>query len=101
MVLSKSITKLVGEQLLSKVFTDPTKSPKDTARELGLLDVVSDAEISGIITETLKSKPDLKSDYIARPEKVLPFIIGQVMKATKGRAKSDDAMRIIQDIFSQ
>jgi len=99
MVLSKKITKVVGEQLLDKVIQDPKSSPADIAKKMGMLDEVTDKQIIEILGALLKEKPNLADDYKANRQKVLPFIIGQVMKQTRGRAKSDIVEMLIEKTY--
>ena len=87
MVEEGKITKLVGLDML-----DGKVKLTDTAG-------VTDAEITKILTELKASMPHIAADFAANPPKVLPFLIGQVMKATKGKAKSDAVEKIIKKLF--
>ena len=87
MVEGKTITKLVGLDML-----DGKVSLTDTHG-------VTDEQITDILKNLKAEKPNLVLDFNANPQKVLPFIIGQVMKATKGRAKSVTIERLTEEIF--
>jgi len=96
-VLEKTITKTVGLQLLDEVIKNPTVAPMDVAKSMGLLDSVSETQIIEILESLKREKPNLVADYAANAQKVLPFIIGQVMKQTRGKAKSE----IIESLLSK
>ncbi|MCL2228467.1 MAG: Asp-tRNA(Asn)/Glu-tRNA(Gln) amidotransferase subunit GatB [Firmicutes bacterium] len=99
MAMDKTITKTIGLELLQKVSGDSRKSPKKIAKDMGLLDGVSDAEIKKIFEAVKKDKPALVDDFKNNPQKVLPFIIGQVMKNTRGRAKSEIVEKLAKEFF--
>jgi len=99
MTLDKTITKTVGLQLLLASTMDPNVSPSAVAQKMGLLVVVSEQQILGILTHIKQDKPNLVDDYKRDAKRVLPFIIGQVMKATQGRAKSDLVEQLIPKVF--
>jgi aspartyl-tRNA(Asn)/glutamyl-tRNA(Gln) amidotransferase subunit B len=99
MVESKKITKTVGLQLMTEVIKKK-KPAKELAEKMGLFETISDAEILKILAEVAKANPKVADDYRARPDKVLPFIIGQVMKQTRGKAKSEDALRLLPKVFN-
>jgi aspartyl-tRNA(Asn)/glutamyl-tRNA(Gln) amidotransferase subunit B len=98
MVDDKKINKTVGLQLLEKVI-ETEKSPNELAQKLGLLSTISDAEIKKILETLHAQNPQVALDYKNRPDRVLPFIIGQVMKQTQGKAKSEVVQRLIPEVF--
>ncbi|MGX9358480.1 Asp-tRNA(Asn)/Glu-tRNA(Gln) amidotransferase subunit GatB [Mycoplasma sp. 128] len=53
------------------------------------------SEIDSIIDNVLQQYPDLKTEYTQRPERVNKFVIGQVMKQTKGQADAQKAQEIL------
>jgi len=100
MVQDKTVTKTVGLQLLEEIIKKPT-SPMELAKKMGLLDTVTDAQILESLENLKKEKPNLVTDYLANKQKVLPFIIGQVMKQTRGKAKSEIVEKLISKVFHQ
>ena len=95
MVDDKKITRDNGVKLLREVYKTGS-SPAELAKNMGLFDTVADNIIEDIIKELLKQNPQLKSDYTARPDRVEPFVVGQVMKRTQGKAKSEDVKEIMK-----
>ncbi|MBO5344848.1 MAG: hypothetical protein J6A51_03020, partial [Clostridia bacterium] len=47
---------------------------------------ITNETIIGIIDGVLAEKPDLKDQYKVEPDKITNFIVGAVMKQTKGKA---------------
>jgi len=64
-------------------------------------EMISDAEVlNKIIEEIIKEFPQSVEDYIKGEEKALEFLIGQVMKKTKGRAEPNLTRQIILEKIS-
>ena len=74
------------------------KSTKEIAKELNVLQENDSAALEAIVDEVL-SNPATKqaqADYKAGQEKVLGFLVGQVMKASKGKANPSAAQEILK-----
>jgi aspartyl-tRNA(Asn)/glutamyl-tRNA(Gln) amidotransferase subunit B len=64
-------------------------------------EMISDAEVlDKIIEEVIKEFPQSVEDYMKGEEKALEFLIGQVMKKTKGRAEPNLTRQIILEKIS-
>ena len=82
------------EQVLIALF-ERRKSPKEIANELQLIKTNDLSEIEKYVDEALKSQQKAVEDYLGGNEKTLNFIVGQVIKATKGRADSKVVKELI------
>ena len=98
MVEDKKINKTVGLQLLEKVIKTQ-KDPSILANELGLLVTISDDQIKSLLIDLKNENPKVQDDYKNDPSRVEPFIIGYVMKNTKGKADSVKVKNMIKQIF--
>jgi len=98
MTEDKTITKLVGLQLLEKVISTK-QSPGELAKTMGLLVTVTEQQIVAILEQLKAEKPTIAADYRENPERVIRFMIGYVMKNTQGRAKSDLVEKLIKEKF--
>ncbi|MDA8098235.1 MAG: Asp-tRNA(Asn)/Glu-tRNA(Gln) amidotransferase subunit GatB [Nitrospiraceae bacterium] len=89
--------KMIGEGTISTkiaktVFEEMYKSGKDAAtivKEQGLTQVSDTGAIEKIIAEVIAANPAQHADYKAGKEKLFGFFVGQVMKASKGKANPD------------
>ena len=82
-------------------FFDPqmhTKDAKTIAKELNLLQENDSATLEKIVDEVLRDPATQKAqtDYKNGQEKVLGFLVGQVMKASKGKANPGTAQQILK-----
>jgi aspartyl-tRNA(Asn)/glutamyl-tRNA(Gln) amidotransferase subunit B len=62
------------------------KKAADIVKERGLAQISDTSELEKIVAEVIKSNIQPVADYRAGKETALKFLVGQVMKATKGRA---------------
>jgi aspartyl-tRNA(Asn)/glutamyl-tRNA(Gln) amidotransferase subunit B len=71
-------------------------SPKQIAEQHGLMQVSDEAAIAEIVAKVLTDNPKAVDDIKAGEEKVIGFLVGQVMKASKGQANPALAQKLIQ-----
>ena len=80
------------------VFEDMFHSGKRASQivdEKKLSQISDTAEIKGIVKQVIAGNAEAVSDYNSGKEQALMFIVGQVMKATKGRANPGVVKEII------
>ena len=86
-------------------FFDPEMHYKDTrtiAKELGVVQE-NDTEALEAIVDTVLAKPETQKaqeDFKAGQEKVLGFLVGQVMKESKGKANPSSVQEILRSKLS-
>jgi len=68
---------------------DKGKSVNDIVAESGATQISDEAELVKLITDVIKNHPKSVTDYKSGKEPALFHLIGQVMKATKGRANPE------------
>ena len=84
LVVSGKITEKGAVEIIRNIL-DEGGSPMDIVKEKGLLKVEGDV-VDQAVEEVLKENPGALEDYFAGKEKSLNFLVGQVMKKTRGRA---------------
>ncbi len=83
---------VISTKIAKTVFEEMYKTGKDAetvVREQGLVQVSDTGAIETIIDEVIKANPAQASDYKAGKEKLFGFFVGQVMKASKGKANPE------------
>lgn len=85
MVEAKEISNTQAKEIFEKMISED-KSPKDIANELGAIQISDESELNSIVKSLLDQYPDLVTDYKNGKDRVLGFLVGQVMKLTKGKA---------------
>ena len=84
-----------GKEVLEKAL-DSGKSPSQLVSEMGLSQIVDENEIRNIVMDVLSENANLVDDYKAG-KRVFDFIIGQIMKKTRGRANPVITSRILKE----
>jgi aspartyl-tRNA(Asn)/glutamyl-tRNA(Gln) amidotransferase subunit B len=84
LVSDDTISRSAGKDVLDRVF-ETGESPSAVVERLGLAAVGGD-ELGGIVDEVISSNPEEAERVRGGDQKVLGFLIGQVMKATRGNA---------------
>ncbi|MGD9818728.1 MAG: Asp-tRNA(Asn)/Glu-tRNA(Gln) amidotransferase subunit GatB [Desulfomonilaceae bacterium] len=62
------------------------KSPESIVQEKGLLQVSDSSELESLITKVLEGNPSEVGKYLSGKTQLMGFFVGQVMKASKGKA---------------
>ena len=62
------------------------KQPKKIIEEKGLVQITDESELIKTITSIMEANPNQLKDYRGGKEKLFGFFVGQVMKATQGKA---------------
>lgn len=79
--LSGKIAKSVLEEMYST-----GKDAGAIVKEKGLAQISDEGALLGIIDDVLAANPQSVEDYRAGKDKAIGFLVGQIMKATKGQA---------------
>lgn len=70
--------------------------PQDIAKELDVLQVSDSGELEAIVQKVLEDNPKAVQDIQNGETKAIGFLVGQVMKESKGKANPGLAQKIIQ-----
>lgn len=92
--ISNKIAKQVFEEML-KSGDSPAKIVKDE----GLVQISDPAEIAPIIEEVIANNPDNVAKFKAGNNKLLGFFVGQVLKATGGKANPKVVNKLVAEML--
>ena len=71
------------------------KKASEIVKEKGLSQISDNKEIEDIVETILNDNPKAVADFRAGKEQTIGFLVGQIMKATKGRANPGLAKEIL------
>jgi len=80
-----SISGKIGKQVFAEMFSTG-KSPEVIVEEKGLLQISDAGELDLIVEEVISNNPGPVNDYRGGKKQALGFLVGQIMKATRGKA---------------
>lgn len=86
----------MAKDVLEAMF-ETQKSPAAIVKEKGLSQITDQDAIRHIVSTVLESNPTVIDDYLSGKEKALAFLVGQVMKATRGQAKPDLVNQLLKE----
>ena len=76
---------------------DSSKTPKQLVKELGLEQVSDEGAIAAIVDEVLAENPQSVADYKAGKDKAIGFLVGQVMKKSRGKANPGMVNKLLKE----
>ena len=94
-IISGKIAKTVFEQMFTT-----GKNPITIVKEKGLIQITDKGALDAIVEQVLSGNPKSVEDYRAGKDKALGFLVGQVMKATRGKANPELVNRLLKDKLS-
>ncbi len=79
----------ISSKIAKKVFQELVKNggdPETIVKEKGLVQISDEGALLKVVTETLDANPQSIEDYKNGKDRAIGFLVGQIMKATKGQA---------------
>lgn len=89
-IISSKIAKTVFEEMF-QTGTDPEK----IVEEKGLVQISDQDQLIGIVEQVLKANPQTIADYRDGKDQALKYLVGQVMKETRGKANPQIVNQLI------
>lgn len=80
-----------------KAMLESGKSPKAIVEEQGLVQISDEGAILEVVDRVIAANPQSVADYRAGKEKAVGFLVGQVMRETKGKANPGLVNKLITD----
>ncbi|MEI6053966.1 MAG: Asp-tRNA(Asn)/Glu-tRNA(Gln) amidotransferase subunit GatB [Candidatus Saccharibacteria bacterium] len=98
MVEAKELSSTAAKQILIEM-TNNGGDPRSIAAELNLIQVSDTGAITSIVDEVLSDPLSAKAveDFKNGNEKVIGFLVGQVMKRSQGKANPELAQKLIRE----
>lgn len=90
--ISGKIAKTVFEEMFYS-----GKSPREIVAEKGLAQISDENQLTAVVREILAKHPGPVADYRAGKTKALGFLVGQVMKETKGQANPGLVNKLLRE----
>jgi aspartyl-tRNA(Asn)/glutamyl-tRNA(Gln) amidotransferase subunit B len=98
LVETKQISSTSAKAVLFEMIVSG-RLPKEIADDLGLIQVSSEDTLLPIIRQVLDDNPDAVKDLKSGETKVMGYLIGQVMKASKGSANPEESQKLIKKVL--
>ena len=96
LIQSKEITVKAGQRIIENM-PNNEKTPKEIAEELGLLGVVKDDEVLAAVKQAIEENPKAVKDYLDGQKASINFLVGQVMRLTRGKADPGETVKLLRE----
>lgn len=90
----------ISNKIAKTVFEEMWVSHKDAeviVKEKGLVQISDTSEVVAIVDGVIAANPQSVADFKAGKEKAIGFLVGQIMKQTKGRANPDMVNTLLRE----
>jgi aspartyl-tRNA(Asn)/glutamyl-tRNA(Gln) amidotransferase subunit B len=91
---------VLSSKLAKKVFAEMLKedeAPKALVKKLGLEQVSDEGAILKLVEETIAENPQSVADYKAGKDKAIGFLVGQIMKKSRGKANPGMVTKMLKE----
>ena len=98
-LLSRIEDSTISGKIAKEVFEEmwnSKKSPDEIIEEKGLKQVTDSSEIEKIINQVLEQNQSQLEQYKSGKEKLFGFFVGQVMKASRGKANPEQVNKLLE-----
>jgi len=92
------ISNNIGKQILTEMIEEGTRAA-DIVEKKGLSQITDVAAIKKMVQEVVDNNPNQVEQYRSGKTNILGFFVGQIMKATKGRANPKTVNEILLELL--
>ncbi|BFH65261.1 Asp-tRNA(Asn)/Glu-tRNA(Gln) amidotransferase subunit GatB [Paenibacillus azoreducens] len=94
--ISTKIAKTVFKEML-----ESGKLPQQIVEEKGLVQISDEGAIKSIVEQVVEANPQSVEDYRAGKQKAIGFLVGQVMKESRGKANPAIVNKLLEEVLKQ
>ncbi len=96
LIESKQITPEAAHKLIEQM-PGNEKTPTEIGKEMDIIGVVEDDAVMKAVEQAIEENPKAVTDYKNGQENAVNFLVGQVMRLTRGKANAGETNKIIKD----
>lgn len=94
------ISNNIGKKVLRSMF-ETGNPPAQIVKDEGLIQISDEGELREIVEKVLSENEQSIIDYKNGKDRALGYLVGQVMKATRGKANPQMVNKIIRDVIEK
>ncbi len=98
MVSTGELTGKIAKDIFPEMVSS-RKTPKDIIQKKGIKVMSDDSELKKIVSEIIKENPEVVTKYQNGNQKVFGFLVGQIMKKTKGQANPSGVNKLLKEML--
>jgi aspartyl-tRNA(Asn)/glutamyl-tRNA(Gln) amidotransferase subunit B len=95
-LVNKNVINQTAAKQIFGVMFETGRSPQKVVKELGLEQISDTGELIALARQVLADNPDAVEQFKKGKETVIKFLVGQVMRATRGKANPQLAEQLLR-----
>ncbi|MGZ7117767.1 MAG: Asp-tRNA(Asn)/Glu-tRNA(Gln) amidotransferase subunit GatB, partial [Methanobacterium sp.] len=100
MIREKKVTPKAAKKIIEKM-PENHDSPSKIAEEMGLIGVSDEESVMKAVQQAIDENPQAVSDYHEGKKGAMNFLIGQVMRLTRGKADPGETSKFLKVALSK
>ena len=100
LVKDKKINNNTGKKVLRDIF-ETGKDPETIVEEKGLIQISDQGELEAMVSQVLDDNPQSIEDYKNGKDRAVGFLVGQTMKASRGKANPQLVNKLIVEMLEK
>jgi len=96
-LLTKGTINQNGAKAVLGTMFETGRAPESIVKEKGLVQISDTDQLAAVVAQVLAEHPDEVQSYLAGKDSLLQWFMGQVMKATRGRAKPPTVLALLRE----
>jgi len=96
LVAAGTVSGKMAKTIFEEMFASG-KDPEAIVKEKGMVQISDEGSLGAIIEKVIAASPQSVADYQAGKEKALGFLVGQIMKETKGQANPGLVNKLLKE----
>lgn len=96
MVNDSTLSSTMAKTVFEKMF-ETGLPPRKIAESEGLVQISDSDAVQAAVLEAISANPDPVQDYLSGKQQAMGFLVGQVMKATRGKANPRMASQMVRE----
>lgn len=96
LIVDDTISSRIAKDVF-EIMVETSKDPADIVEEKGLKQITDTGAIEAAVDQVIADNPDQAADVKGGNEKAIGWFVGQVMKATQGKANPGQVNKLLRD----
>lgn len=96
LILQRAITMASAKEVLREMFASGAE-PQKIIQERGFGQISDESTLQMLVDQVLQENPDVVASYLQGKESVFQWLMGQVARATRGKADPQVTRRLLQE----
>ena len=96
LVAAGSISTTTAKTVLEEAFYSGA-SPSKIVREKGYTQITDSSAVKSVVAQVIAANPKAVADYLGGKDTAIRFLVGQVMKITRGQANPELVNQLVQE----